>query len=244
MVFTQIKYKKTVKPFFLGALAFFVSQIILRIPLIKLVLPQFDWYNIFVAQHYYIYCIFLGLSAGIFEEVARFVVVKLFLKNNQRFGDGIAFGIGHGGIEAIIIAGLSLINTLVLVLALNNGNLEALLTGLTQAQIDSIFVSLYNLDGITVLLGGIERILAMTMHIGMTMIIFTGFRKNKQIKYLIISILVHGLIDTAVGILPRFGIDVIMLEAVIAIFAVALLIYTIWSKKHIQWQNAINEEND
>lgn len=37
-----IKKRKNLKPFFIGALVFFISQILLRIPLITYVLPKFD----------------------------------------------------------------------------------------------------------------------------------------------------------------------------------------------------------
>ncbi|MEG1846724.1 MAG: YhfC family glutamic-type intramembrane protease [Oscillospiraceae bacterium] len=231
-VFSKIKYKKIAKPFFLGALAFFISQIALRLPILQIILPKFSWYGAFSVNHPVLYCLFLGLSAGVFEETARFIFLKGFFKKGLRFGDGIAFGIGHGGIEVILITVISLINTLVCVFAINNGTLNSLMASSPQAQIDSTSMALYNLSELSIFMGVVERISAMAMHIGMTMIIVVGINKSKSFLYLLAAIFVHCIIDTLCGILPMLGINGWLLEGVLAIFAIALIAYTVFAKKH------------
>ena len=46
-----------------------------------------------------------GLMAGVFEETGRYVSFKWFLKKETRIQDGLSYGIGHGGIEAMLIVG-------------------------------------------------------------------------------------------------------------------------------------------
>ncbi len=230
-IYSRIRYKKIAKPFLFGMLTFFVSQIVLRLPIIQVLLPKFDWYNIFVAKYYYLYVILLALSAGVFEEVGRFLVVKYFLKKNRRYGDGIAFGIGHGGIEAILIVGMSYINMLVYSLASNKGTLEALLNGAPQTAIDSVNAALAGLSIAGVLLGALERVFAMAMHIGMTMIVYMGFAKKKEGTYLLVAILVHTMVDSLCGILPKLGISGGALEVVFGACAALLLWYTLRMKR-------------
>ncbi len=236
-VFIQRKYKKTFKSFILGALAFFISQIVLRIPIINSLLPQFAWYNVFQIKYPYLYWIFLGLTAGIFEEIGRLILIKLFMKKNQRFIDGITFGLGHGAIEAMIITGLSFVNILIFSIMINTGTFEANLSNLPQTTVSAIYYQCTSLTSLNTILGGIERIIAMGIHIGLTMIIFKGVRKNKSCLYLIIAILVHGAIDASIGFMSQmFGFSTLAMEVVFAVISISLMVYVFKSKKRVKWQ--------
>lgn len=233
LVFAQRKYSRALKPFFLGMLAFFISQILLRLPLIQVFLPQFGWYQTFSASSPVLYCLFLGLTAGVFEETARFFLLKFGFKRNLRFGDGIAFGLGHGGIEALFLTAASLANLLFYALAINNGSFATVTDGAGQAQADQIALTLYNLDGLSVWAGVTERVLAMTAHVGMTMLVVTGLYQKKSKIYFPFAIGVHAAVDTLCGVLPLFGLPVWAVEGVLALCAGLLLFYTVRLKKHI-----------
>jgi len=45
----------------------------------------------------------LGLSAGIFEETARYVVFRYWLVKNSNTMLPVKYGVGHGGIEALLV---------------------------------------------------------------------------------------------------------------------------------------------
>ncbi len=47
--------------------------------------------------------IFLGLSAGLFEEGARYLMYRYWTKEARWWGQGVLLGAGHGGAEAIIL---------------------------------------------------------------------------------------------------------------------------------------------
>ena len=102
-----------------GALVFLVTQIFTRIPLLNY-LSSFDWYRQ-KAANFFLIAIFLSLTAGLFEEVGRYFGFKLFLKKHLSWKNGIAYGIGHGGIEAIVLVGFTYINNLVYSFLINSG---------------------------------------------------------------------------------------------------------------------------
>ena len=54
----------------------------------------------------YVFAIYGGLTAGIFEELGRFVAFFFLLKKYLDYKDGFAYGIGHGGIESILVGGI------------------------------------------------------------------------------------------------------------------------------------------
>src|SRR6185436_234688 len=61
--------------------------------------------------------ILLGLLAGLCEETARYLVYRFWIKDARTWREGVLFGAGHGGLEAIILGGLvalSFINMVVL----------------------------------------------------------------------------------------------------------------------------------
>ena len=103
LIYFILKKKACVKSYFIGVIVFFISQITLRLPILNNVISNMDWYIEISIVSPIIIMIFLGLTAGIFEEIGRYLGFKIALKNNRRWIDGIAFGIGHGGIEAILL---------------------------------------------------------------------------------------------------------------------------------------------
>ncbi|HEX7974960.1 MAG TPA: YhfC family glutamic-type intramembrane protease, partial [Anaerolineales bacterium] len=44
-----------------------------------------------------------GLSAGVFEEVSRYLVLRFWVKDARSWRKGVLYGAGHGGMEAILL---------------------------------------------------------------------------------------------------------------------------------------------
>lgn len=231
LVVMSMKKQRIVRSYLVGALAFFLSQMVTRIPLITWVLPNMNWF-IRLSLDPVANGLFLGFTAGLFEEVGRFILIRLFLKKNRRYIDGIAFGFGHGGIEAILITGLSLINLLVIFIAINSGTFEQLMGTASAETASAVYAQCLAITPLNMLLGGIERILAVGLHIGLTMIVLTGIKKAKPVFYLAAAILIHTIVDATVVILPALtGINAIGLELVVAVFSALLILYTVQVQK-------------
>lgn len=224
----QKKKLKIGRAFFTGVLAFSVSQVLIRIPLLN-VLGQTPFMQQ-LSQNIVPYGLLLGFTAGLFEEVARFLFCKLMLKKNRRYADAVAFGFGHGGIEAILLVGFSLISSLVLYIAMNNGTLTALVG---EAAAATVAGQLGALTPINSVLGGVERILAVMLHLGFSTMVFTGFVRNQPGKYLMFAILAHTLVDAFVVIVPAFvPMSPLALEGIVLVFAALGLWYTLRAKKN------------
>ncbi|MEG1311013.1 MAG: YhfC family glutamic-type intramembrane protease [Romboutsia sp.] len=223
------KHKKVPKSFLVGMLIFFVSQMLIRIPILIYILPNMMWF-IKMQTNPYIYGIFLGLTAGIFEEVGRYVAFKYLLKNNREFDDGISYGFGHGGIEAILLTGVSCLSTLIICIIINNGTININSSG----ALSSLYNQCISLTPGLALISGIERISAMAIHIGLSMIVLYGVRNRKMI-YLFIAILVHTLINAPLVIFPQvFGVGIVGVEIYVFICGLVLAGFSIYSKKLYQ----------
>lgn len=209
LAYFAIEDRKRIKSFFIGMLIFFITQIVIRLPLISFIFPKMKWYeNMFLNP--WVSAIFLALTAGLVEEIGRYIAFKYILKNNRTYNDGIAFGFGHGGIEAILITGISCIVILIGALAGNGFYL-----GVTAT--DAFIV-------------GFERLCAIVIHIGLSIIILYGVREN-HIKYLFVAILIHTLVNFPIIILSRvFNVGLMGVEAYVFICAIILGGFTIYAK--------------
>ena len=68
--------KRRAKALLLGIITFLIFQVFTRIPLLQLVLPNQVWYILFTYEHPLLYLFLLSLSAGLFEEIGRYLIMK------------------------------------------------------------------------------------------------------------------------------------------------------------------------
>ena len=94
-----------------------------------------------------------------------------------------------------------------------------------------------------VLYGGIERISAIIMHIGFTMLVLYGINKGKKALYLLWAILAHGVVDTTVVVVQQAGASIHMVELICIVFAIILLFGTIKVKGRFENFKGV-EENE
>lgn len=222
------KEKAAIKSFFVGVLCFTVTQIIIRIPLLQL-LQLTDWYKSLVNSSVFLATLLLALSAGIFEETGRFLSFRFILNNSLEWKEGVAFGIGHGGIESMYI-GLSSVNNILLSLAINSGTFDSLIAKQLPAEMaDTIRDQLTSLTPATFLAGGLERLFTIFIHIGLSLLVLYGVRNRKYI-YLLYSILIHTLINLVLPLLMDF-LGIWGTETLLALIAVIFLVLTHKSRK-------------
>jgi len=137
------------KPFFFGILAFTLSQVFLRIPILQFALAPQVWFITFSYAYPTLFIFLLSLSAGVFEEFARYLIMKRFLYP-LNLKQVISFGLGHGGIEALLLVGV-----------------PALLNA-------SYFIS------VEVVYAGIERISAMMIHVALSLMVYKALKEKSK----------------------------------------------------------------
>lgn len=199
MVLLRRRGKGIGKAFAIGAAAFVVSQLLIRVPILQFVLPNFTWY-IVLQMNPWAYGLFLGLTAGLAEETARWIAMAVFLKGQRSLEQGLAFGLGHGGIEAMLLIGPNMI-----------AGLGMVLTG-QGAQFPA--------DAGSVLVAGAERIFAFVFHVGASLLVMRGVGERKAFRYWALALALHTVLDAAVVILPGvFGVGGLWIELYAAVLA-------------------------
>lgn len=198
-VWLGVKRKGYMKPVLLGAATFFVFQVLTRIPALQLI-DKMIWYSMFKTSQPVLNALFLGGTAALFEEGGRWIVMRLFMKNKNRLNDGIAFGIGHGGIEAVLLVG---INVLVLFI-LNDHSTSPL----------QLFA------------GGFERICTMVIHIAFSVMVLKSVVLKNPL-WLLVAFVLHTAIDMAAVLMAGAGASILVLEGVVGVFSLLLLVYVL-----------------
>ncbi|MGI6499987.1 MAG: YhfC family intramembrane metalloprotease [Anaerostipes sp.] len=190
--------KSKIKPAVVGAIIFVVfSQILEGVPKVFLFMGD-TVVSRYVLSHAWAYVLAGCLLASVFEEVGRYVGFRYFLKGYENKKNAITYGIGHGGIECILILGI--------------GAVSLQVPWLVGYDVFHMFLEVF------------ERILAMTLHIGLSVVVFRAVRE-KKIGWLFLAILIHGLFDVPAA-LYQFGVIGInateiwlFIETMIVVFA-------------------------
>lgn len=182
----------------LGAAGFVIMQLVIRTPILSL-LSLSAGFVTFAKEHYTMYALILAFTAGLFELVARYVIAKI-LQKKQCFEKAVAVGLGHGGIEAIALIGLTYVNNILYSFMINTGIYDTLITQTANMGVDTqslltVKSSLIETSPVMFLLAGYERILTMILHVAMTVLVFYFVKKKKDIVGILLCLLIHTLID-------------------------------------------------
>jgi len=170
--------------------------------------------------------ILLGLSAGIFEETARYLMFSWWLKDKRTWGVGILAGAGHGGIEAILLGILVLLGYFNMV-AYRNVDLSRFYSSLNQLQIATQQLQGYwDAPWYANLMGAVERMFTIPFHIAASVLVlqvFTRRHGQQRIAWLGLAILYHAFVDaSAYFVFRQWG--VYPSEALLGILAVVAVI--------------------
>lgn len=135
-----------------------------------------------------------GLSAGLCEEGARWIVLRFFLKRVRRWHEGLQYGAGHGGAEAII-SGVLVAVTLVQMIAMRSMNLSTLglseaMASQAQAQIAAYWATPWYMAAVA----AAERIFAVTAQIAFALLVVRSVARRQPL-YLLAAIGFHAALD-------------------------------------------------
>ena len=148
----------------------------------------------------------LGLFPGIFEETGRLIAFKTVLKNRKNRETSISHGIGHGGFEVMFVLGVSYVTYIAYALMINAGTYGTLVEQMaakdpTQAEAGAAAaaqLAAFSFADLSV--GVLERVFAVMLHIGSSMLVFYAVKDKKRFWLYPLAILIHTLIDFSAGL--------------------------------------------
>ena len=200
-----------------GAIGFLVSARVLELGVHYLCILADNPVSRFINGNTAAFVLYGITMAGVFEECGRHIVLKYIMKKNRSRENAVMYGIGHGGIEILAVLLPSMILYLVIAVLFSQGDVEHALSSLkiteetAAAALPSVQAAAafdYGMMAMNV----IERLLAMSLHIGLTVIVYYGVINTKRICLPLASLL-HMLMDTFPalyqrGVLPLWAVEV------------------------------------
>lgn len=217
---------KMVSAWLLGAAGFIVTQLLIRVPILTAMQNQ-PWFVNFSENHLFLFAFALAFTAGLFELAGRFIIAKV-MEKNLNFKRSLAAGLGHGGIEAMILVGITYLNNILYIFMINNGTFDAVVSEAVTAGVDVSALLLVKEQLISAspalfLLGGFERILAMIAHLAMSMIVCYGVYSRQPVKAALICLGIHTMMDLTAGISLLIGIGLSQTAAYVIIYAILVV---------------------
>lgn len=184
------------------------------------------------------YGLYGGLAAGIFEEVGRFVGFRYLLKRFRARKDAIAYGIGHGGFEAIFIGAVGAVTNITYFLLINSGAFDAVVAAKLPAdQAAQLKQQFLTLNPATALLGGFERIPAVVFHIALSLIVFYGVKYGRN-SYLLYAILLHAALDGVIGYASAVKANIWMIEGINLLVGILAFVFILKSRRTEEKQDS------
>lgn len=217
LIIWKFKSRYDVKPFVIGAICFFVSALVIESFVHSLVLGIDSPVSRAINNSVFLYVLYGCLAAGIFEETGRLIGFKYLLKHDNKKEASIMYGIGHGGIEAIMLVGV----TFVLYWAIMKGFIKVDAT--TEMQLKPILSSLTTFQ---CLMSMIERTYAVFFHIALSIIVFISVHENKKSLFFL-AILLHALLNIPAALYQRNILGLLTVEMMGIILTILVVILAI-----------------
>jgi uncharacterized membrane protein YhfC len=191
--------KARLLPALLGAATFLVFQCLLRIPVLSILSGKSLSFILFTQTQPVLYALVLSLSAALVEEGGRYLVMR-FLLRRREFYDGVAFGIGHGGVESIAMAGLPILAAL---------------------------IAKEEISGAMALISAAERVFTIVIHVAFSLMVMRSAAKRRVLG-LIAAFVLHAALNFVALVLQVSGYPVYVIELFILGFMFFMLGYILY----------------
>ena len=227
IVFLILAHKKLnakLTSFLIGCAVFVVFVLVLEQILHSVILTAT---GTLLTNNILLYGLYGGLVAALFEETGRLIAMKIFMNNSLSRSNSVMYGIGHGGIEAILLIGLTYISNIITSLMINSGALRASMALLDETMQQTTYAQLkvlWELPSWQFYIAGIERLFAIVLQISLSILIYQAISsKNKMYWFLAFGI--HFAVDFVVTVINGLGTPIWITEAVLLVMVVFVACY-------------------
>lgn len=216
------------KTVLVGAVIFLLFVMILEKPIQTLVITGGHPVAAFLDANPVWWALVVGLFPGLFEETGRLFAFKAILKNRKNRETAVSCGIGHGGMEVILLLGVNAAAYLAYAAMINAGTFGAVIeqaAAKAPEQAETLRTLAEQLAGYTVAgvgLGLMERAFAFLFHLGASILVFYACRDRGRFWLYPLAIVLHTALDFIAGlaIAKAVTIPTLALEGIIGAFGI------------------------
>jgi len=235
-LYWRIKHKQQTKNGWLiaGAAGFLISARVLELGVHYFCIIADNPVSRFINGNSAVFVLYGIIMAGVFEECGRHIILKYVMKKNRTRENAVLYGIGHGGIEILAILLPAMITYLAVAVLFSRGDMQSAMSSLNITE-DTAAAALPSVqaaaafDYVMMAMNVIERLFALLLHIGLTVIVYYGVIKAKKVC-LPMAVLLHMMMDLFPalyqrGLQPLWAVEVWAAVWTVAVMFIAVKLY-------------------
>jgi ABC-2 type transport system ATP-binding protein len=139
-------------------------------------------------------CAFLGLSAGLCEELARYALLRWLRRGDRTGAHALALGLGHGGVESMIL-GLFVVQAILNVVVIERTGLDQLgLDATERGAVEAQLAAMRALGPVGPLLGAAERLFTIPFHVAASTLVMRAVVSERP-AFVLAAIALHAALD-------------------------------------------------
>lgn len=220
--------KRSLVPFFVGIMVFITfSRMLEMIPHAFFLLSNNPISNAINANAV-LYVIYAALVAALFEETGRYLAFRFVLTKHPNKETAVTYGIGHGGIECILVLGVTYIQYYAYGQLINSGSMDKMLSAYKDSEqsVNALKQLITNIKGVTQFtcyMADLERISAIMVQISLSILVFQAvYVAGRKYMYWI-AVILHFLMDVPAALYQKKLLGLLPTEIILFVYAILVL---------------------
>ena len=222
--------KRSLVPFWVGIMVFIAFSRMLEMIPHSLFLLSSNPVSKAINGNVVLYVIYAATVAALFEETGRYLAFRFVLTKHPNKETAVTYGIGHGGIECILVLGVTYIQYYAYGQLINNGSMDKMLSAYKDSSqsVDALNQLITNIKGVTQMtcyMADLERISAMMVQVALSILVFQAvYVAGKKYMYWV-AVALHFLMDVPAALYQKGVLKLLPTEIILFVYAALVLAF-------------------
>lgn len=222
--------KRSLVPFWVGVMVFIAFSRMLEMIPHSLFLLSSNPVSKAINGNVVLYVIYAATVAALFEETGRYLAFRFVLTKHPNKETAVTYGIGHGGIECILVLGVTYIQYYAYGQLINNGSMDKMLSAYKDSSqsVDALNQLITNIKGVTQMtcyMADLERISAMMVQVALSILVFQAvYVAGKKYMYWG-AVALHFLMDVPAALYQKSVLKLLPTEIILFVYAALVLAF-------------------
>lgn len=220
--------KRSLVPFWVGIMVFIAFSRMLEMIPHSLFLLSSNPVSKAINGNVVLYVIYAATVAALFEETGRYLAFRFVLTKHPNKETAVTYGIGHGGIECVLVLGVTYIQYYAYGQLINSGSMDKMLSAYKDSSqsVDALNQLITNIKGVTKMtcyMADLERISAMMVQIALSILVFQAvYVAGKKYMYWV-AVALHFLMDVPTALYQKGVLKLLPTEIILFVYAALVL---------------------
>ena len=220
--------KRSLVPFWVGIMVFIAFSRMLEMIPHSLFLLSSNPVSKAINGNVVLYVIYAATVAALFEETGRYLAFRFVLTKHPNKETAVTYGICHGGIECVLVLGVTYIQYYAYGQLINSGSMDKMLSAYKDSSqsVDALNQLITNIKGVTKMtcyMADLERISAMMVQIALSILVFQAvYVAGKKYMYWV-AVALHFLTDVPAALYQKGVLKLLPTEIILFVYAALVL---------------------